>query len=143
MRELLVKAAEYGLRVHGAHLNGERIGVYAPELGRIYFDLSLSMAERRSVIAHELGHHHYGHLCDSASNERQADMYAASLLVDPEWYAELEQINPDAAWIAEELNVAPWVVHDFRRYCLQRLEHVTYALPRMGRHQWAHKAAML
>jgi Zn-dependent peptidase ImmA (M78 family) len=140
VRDLLAKAAEYGLRVHGAHLSDGKIGAYAPELGRVYFDLSLTVPERRSVIAHELGHHHYGHDCDSPANERQADAYAARLLINPAWYAELEAIDSDAAWIAEEMNVAPWVVEAFRRHCVQKLEHVTYAWPRMGARQWAHKA---
>lgn len=140
MRQLISIAARYGLRVHGAHLEGDKLGAYAPELNRIYFDLSCSHAERRSVIAHELGHHYYGHDCDDARSEAQADAYAAQLLIDPEWYAELEGINPDAEWIAEEMLVAPWVILDFRRYCLQRLGHVTYARPRLGRRQWDHRA---
>lgn len=140
MRQLISIAAQYGLRVHGAHLDGDKIGSYAPALGRIYFDLSLSYAERRSVIAHELGHHHYGHLCDSSGNEEQADMFAAYLLVEPEWYAELEAINHDAEWIAEEMRVAPWVITDFRRLCLQRLGRVTYTRARMGARQWSHRA---
>lgn len=139
MRQLISIAASYGLRVHGAHLDGDKIGSYAPALGRIYFDLSLSYAERRSVIAHELGHHYYGHLCDSTGNEDQADMYAAYLLVDPEWYAELEAINDDAEWIAEEMRVAPWVIADFRRFCLQKLGRATYARARMGTRQWSHR----
>lgn len=143
MRELLAIAAEHGLRVHGAHLDGDKIGTYAPDLHRIYFDLSLSDAERRSVIAHEIGHHIYGHLCDSSGNEWQADTYAATLLVDPEWYAELERINHDAEWIADEMHVAPWIITDYRRYCLQRLAHVTYARPRMGADQWDYRARIV
>jgi len=140
MRHLIQLAARYGLRVHGAHLEGGKLGVYAPELGRIYFDLNLTYAERRSVIAHELGHHYHGHDDDSPANEAQADQFAASLLVDPEWYAELEQINPDAHWIADEMRVAPWVIEDFRRHCLKRMGNVTYARPRMGAWQWDHRA---
>lgn len=140
MRDLLAKAAEYGLEVHGAHLEDDRIGSYAPELGRIYFDLSLDVAERRSVIAHELGHAHHQHTCDSTWNEREADTYAATLLVDPAWYAELEVINHDANWIADEMNVAPWIIEDYRRYCLSRLGDVTYTHARMGAGQWSHRS---
>lgn len=140
MRDLLGKAAEYGLEVHGAHLDGDKIGSYAPELGRIYFDLSLTGAERRSVIAHELGHAHHRHTCDSTWNEREADTFAAALLVDPAWYAELEQINQDAGWIADEMNVAPWIIEDYRAYCLQRFGDVTYTSARMGAGQWRHRA---
>ena len=143
MRELLAKAAEYGLQVHAADLTDGKIGVYAPALGRIYFDLSLTLPWRRSVIAHELGHAHYGHDCDSDRNERQADAYAARLLVDPERYAQLEQIHHDANLIAEEMDVAPYVIEDYRRYCLQRIGAATYARARMGAGQWAHRELTL
>lgn len=139
MRELINRAARYGLRVHGAHLGGDRVGAYAPALHRIYFDLSLSYAERRSVIAHELGHHHYGHTCDSRANEDQADAYAARLLIDPEWYAELEAISADPEWIAEEMSVTPEVIEDYRRFHLVKLGRATYARPRMGAGQWDHR----
>lgn len=132
-----------GLEVHGAHIPRPRIGAYYPELNRIYFDLALTYAERRTVIAHEIGHAYYGHLCDSSRNERQADKYAATLLVNPEWYRELELINHDAEWIAAEMNVAPYVITDYRKYCLQRIGDVTYTRPRMGIGQWLHKAAAL
>lgn len=140
MRQLLAIAARFGLTVHGSHLSGGKIGCYVPELQRIYFDLSLTLPERRSVIAHEIAHSHYGHDCNSRTNERQADAYAARMLVEPEWYAELERVNHDANWIAEEMNVAPYVVEDYRRYCLQRIGEATYADARMGAGQWAHRA---
>lgn len=143
MRQLLARAADAGLEVHGSHLPRPKIGAFIPELRRIYFDLRLTLAERRSVIAHELGHAHYGHDCDSPKHERLADAYAATLLVDPAWYAELEQINHDAEWIADEMQVAPYVILDYRRYCLQRLGSVTYTHPRMGIGQWAHRAVHL
>lgn len=132
-----------GLEVHGAHIPRPKVGAYFPDLKRIYFDLALTYAERRTVIAHEIGHAHYGHTCDSEKNERLADRYAATLLVNPEWYAELEQINHDAEWIADEMIVAPYVIVDYRKYCLQRIGDVTYTRPRMGIGQWLHKAAAL
>lgn len=140
MRQLLARAAAYGLSVHGTDMTGDKLGRYVPELRRIYFDLQLPIADRRTVIAHELGHHHYGHDCSTPANERQADAYAATLLVDPEWYAELEAINHDAEWIAEEMNVAPYVIVDYRRLCLQRIGDATYTRPRMGVGQWLHRA---
>lgn len=142
MRELLARAATYGLEVHGSHLPHPKVGAYIPQLNRIYFDLSLTMPWRRSVIAHEIGHAHYGHLCDSRVNERQADAFAARLLVNPEWYAELERIHHDAEWIADEMNVAPYVILDFRRYCIKRLGESTYVDPKMGVGQWEYRAAV-
>lgn len=143
MRDLLARAADMGLEVHGAHIPRPRVGAYFRDLGRIYFDLDLTLPYRRTVIAHELGHAYYGHDCDSERNERQADKYAATLLINPEWYAELEQINPDAEWIADEMNVAPYAVVDYRRYCLQRIGNATYTRPRMGAGQWLHRIAVL
>lgn len=139
MRELMARAAAYGLTVHGSALSDGKIGRYVPHLNRIYFDLRLNHAQRRSVIAHELGHAHYGHDCDSPRNERQADAFAAGLLVDPLWYAELENINPDAEWIAEEMRVSAYVIVDYRTYCLTRMGRATYAEPRMGVGQWRHR----
>lgn len=143
MRELLTKAAEYGLTVHGSHMTGGKVGRFVPGLKRIYFDLSLTLAERRTVIAHELGHAHYGHAEDSEVNERQADAYAAALLVDPHWYAELEAINHDAEWIADEMTVTAYCIIDFRSYCLTRVHGTTYSRARMGVGQWAHRAAVV
>lgn len=143
MRQLLAAAAAYKLTVHGAHLEGDMVGCYVPELSRIYFDLSLTLPERRSVIAHELGHAHYGHDCEASAFERQADMFAAQLLIDPDDYARLERINHDAAWIADELNVAAYVVDDYRRYCLRRMGSTTYVSPRLGAGQWAYRARVL
>lgn len=140
MRRLLALAAKMGVTVHGAHLSGEKIGCYVASKRRIYFDLSLTLPERRSVIAHEIAHAHYDHRGADPAQERLADSYAATLLVDPEWYAELEQISHDAEWIAEEMNVAPWIITDYRRYCLQRVGDATYASARMGTGQWSHRA---
>lgn len=141
MRELLAVARRYGVEVHASHLPGDKVGCYIPSLNRIYFDLSLTLAGRRSVIAHELGHVHFGHDCDTETHERQADTFAAQLLIDPAEYARLELIHADAGWIAEEMTVAPYVIEDFRRYCLSRIGGVTYASPRLGAGQWAWKSA--
>ena len=140
MRQLLARASQYGISVHGVEMKGGKLGRFVPRLRRIYFEISLPLAERRSVIAHELGHAHYGHDCTTPSSERQANTYAATLLVDPEWYAELESINHDAEWIADEMNVAPYVIIDYRHLCLQRIGHSTYTRPRMGVGQWLHRA---
>lgn len=141
MKELLRLAARYGLTVHGTHLPGDKVGCYVPSERRIYFDLAITQRERIFTIAHELGHAHYGHDCDSRANERQADAYAAGLLVNPEWYAELEAINPDAGWIAEEMGLPRQAIEDYRRYCLQRIANFTYSHPKMGMGQWRYRAA--
>lgn len=131
-------AATSGLEVHAVPMPPGYLGYYAPDESRIYFNLRCTPAERRAVVAHELGHAHYGHDCDTPANERQADTYAATLLIDPHWYAELERINHDAEWIAEEMNVTVEVIQDYRRFCLRRMGNVTYTRPRMGAGQWDH-----
>lgn len=143
MKELLAMAARAGLEVHAVHMPAGDLGYYSAIERRIYFNLRCTPSERRSVLAHELGHHHYGHSCDSPANERQADKFAASLLIDPDDYAELERISHHAEWLAEELSVTVEVIHDYRRYCVRRMGAVTYSSPRMGIGQWAHRAAVL
>ncbi|WP_137843815.1 ImmA/IrrE family metallo-endopeptidase [Microbacterium sp. 2FI] len=139
MRQLLRVAAEYGVSVHFAHLD-EDLGCFVPDEQRVYLDLRLTPAQRRSVLAHELGHVHYGHHADSPLAERQADIYAARLLIDPAEYARLERINPDQHHIADELGVTIDVIYTFETNCLTRLRGVTYVHPRMGAAQWAYRA---
>lgn len=113
--------------------------MYSPDEDRIYFDARLTPSERRSVVAHELGHAHYGHRCDTAVTERQADRYAARLLIDPARYAELERVNPDHHYIAEELGVTVDVVYTYESECLTRVRGITYAHSRLGIGQWAYR----
>ncbi|MDN4615965.1 ImmA/IrrE family metallo-endopeptidase [Leifsonia sp. F6_8S_P_1B] len=121
MRMLLGMAADRGLRVCAAHLPPGIMGYYSPDESRIYFDVGLTPSERRTTIAHELGHHDYGHRGNSSRAERLADSYAADLLIDPYDYAALELVNPDIAHIAEELCVTEQLVRHFQENCLQRV----------------------
>lgn len=139
MKALLAMAARAGLEVHAIEMPSGDLGYYAHDERRIYFNLRCTPAERRSVVAHELGHARYAHTCDDAADDRQADIFAATLLVDPDAYADLEQIDHHVEWIAEELNVTVEVVNDYRHYCLQRIGNVTYTRPRMGVGQWLHR----
>lgn len=123
-------ARDYGVRVVMGHLPDDLLGAYSPLENRIYLDIRLTPSERRSVLAHELGHVFHGHTCDTGRDsalERQADAYAATLLVHPEDYAALERVSTDTHYIAEELNVTTAVIDDFRRYVLQQLGRRTYA----------------
>jgi Zn-dependent peptidase ImmA (M78 family) len=140
MKTLIQHATSLGLRVHAAHLDGDDLGLYSPDEGRIYFDIRLTPNERCSVLAHELGHAHYGHDCRSAKHERQARAYAARLLIDPQAYAELEMQGVAPADIADELNVTEQVVDDYRSMCLSRIGRTTYATPKMGSGQWGYRA---
>lgn len=139
MRALLAIAAEYGVRVHVWGLPQGTRGLYDDEEKRIYLNLRLTHNERRSTLAHEIGHAHYGHDCHSPKGERQARIYAARLLIDPAEYARLDRINSDQYWLAEELSVTPQVIFDYEQHCLTRLRRVTYSRARMGVGQWAYR----
>lgn len=141
MRELLARAAEYGVRVHVWELPGSTRGLYDNEERRIYLHTRLTAFERRSTLAHELGHAHYGHSCSTKRGEHQARAYAARLLIDPAEYARLERVNPDTHWLAEEFSVTPQIIHDYEQFHLTRVRGLTYAHARLGAGQWAYRAA--
>ncbi|WP_291053628.1 ImmA/IrrE family metallo-endopeptidase [Herbiconiux sp.] len=139
MRELLGEALRLGIRIHLAHLDEVEeglLGFYDHDDSAIYVEIGLTRAERHEVIAHELGHAKYCHTCDSEVGERQANAFAASILVNPEVYARAEAISYDLDFIAEELDVTRQVVIDYQRYCLERIGNVTYVKPKMGAGQW-------
>lgn len=139
MKALLRVAREYGYAVHGAHLPPDVFGYTSLAQRRIYFDLGLTPNERRVTIAHEIGHVHYGHTCDDARADRQAETFAARLLIHPDDYAELERVNPDQHHLADELGVTVDLVRHYEQNCLTRLRGVTYSRGKMGAGQWAHR----
>jgi len=130
-----------GLQVHGVYLPAPKLGLWSPSESRIYFDMRLTPAERRSVVAHELGHAHHGHTCDGAKQERQADTYAALLLIAPGAYARLESIGLSITDIAEELDVTERIVTAYTTHCLSRIGDATYRRPKMGFGQWQFRSA--
>lgn len=140
MKELLTQAARLGLTVHAAHLEPGILGMYSPDEHRIYFDIGLTMFERRSVLGHELGHAYYGHSCDDAANDLQADIFAARLLVHPDDYAQLERLGADHDEIAEHFRITPDVVETFRTRCLTKVRGATYVRPKLGAGQWAYRS---
>lgn len=114
----------------------DAFGFYDHERGRVYIDIALTPNEKRTTLAHELGHVHYGHACDAGPNspqERQARAFAAHLLVHPLDYAEAEHVSADAFYIAEELGVTVEIVDDYRAMCPQRLGERTYGRSPRGR----------
>lgn len=142
MRQLLAEARQMGISVHIAHIDDDpRLrGYYLADRNMIVLRWGLTRAESRAVLAHELGHAFYGHIGESPLAERQADIYAARLLIDPERYARLERINPDQHHLADELDVTVDVIYTFEAHCLQRLRGITYARPKMGLGQWAYRS---
>lgn len=149
MRALFEHAAELGVAVHMAHIDDDPhlLGYYAPESRIVVVRLAMTRLQTDWVLAHELGHARYGHHClgtyaDTAA-ERQADAYAAALLIDPVHYARLERQDPDPHRLAEELDVHVDAVFAFERHHLTQMRGVTYARPRFGIGQWLHRAAVL
>lgn len=132
MRELLAHAAQLGVHVHTAHLPAPYRGFYDHENARVVFDYALTPIERRTVLAHELGHVFHGHVGHGVQAlEDIADRYAARLLIDPATYARLEAIHPDPQVIADELGVELHLLRTFQRTII-RLDGVTYAKSARG-----------
>lgn len=134
MRRMLAIARQLDYEVHISDIEDEPdlLGYTVPEERVIVLRLGMTHNQTRAVLAHELGHAYYGHTCDSPANERQAEAFAATILIDPASYAELEQINADAHYIADELSVTVDLVHAYRAHCLTKLRGVSYAFARMG-----------
>lgn len=137
MRELIRLVSSFGLTLHGARLNPGIRGLYVAEEGRVYFDLALTPNERRATVAHELGHFHYGHECSTTANERQADGYAARLLIRAEDYAAVARVNSDRAHVADELGVTVDIVEAYESQVLSRIGEGVYS---DGRRVWRTEA---
>lgn len=146
MRDLIHHASLLGVRVHFAHIDDdpELLGYYSPRHKVIVVRLGMTYAQARWVLGHEAGHAYHGHRCTGPrsreSAERQANAYAARLLIDPVEYERLERINPDQHWLAEEFSVHVDGIYAYEEHCLTRLRGVTYSSARMGVGQWAHRS---
>ncbi|WIA97655.1 ImmA/IrrE family metallo-endopeptidase [Curtobacterium sp. MCBA15_004] len=124
-------ARSLGVRITYAPMPAGVIGYYNPLEHRVYADVRCTPDEKCSVIAHELGHVHHGHTCDLGADspiERQADAYAARLLIEPTEYARAELLySGDVHAIADELCVTVDLVQAFQSLVLARLGERTYA----------------
>ncbi|XBH22725.1 ImmA/IrrE family metallo-endopeptidase [Jonesiaceae bacterium BS-20] len=82
--------------------------------GNILVDSGITERRQRETIAHELGYAYYGHSHgaehDDEIYERQANSFAARLLVDPVEYAIAESLHPHPGAIAKELGVSQYLV---------------------------------
>ena len=114
MRELLSLAERLEVTVQSAHLPRPYRGFYDHERRRIVYDFTLAPVERACVLAHELGHAYHGHHGrQDAGAEREADAFAAEVLIDPERLATLEAMGLCATDIAEELGVTSRLLRIF------------------------------
>ena len=85
-------------------------------MGTIRVNPRLSESAQVVAIAHELGHHHHGHVGNSPRFEVQANAYAAQLLIDPDDYAAAERLcEGHAGAMARELGVTMAIVDAWRR----------------------------
>lgn len=97
----------------GLHVKFENLGRlngYLHSSGLVHLNYRKSMQTQRITLAHEMGHWQHGHdwtmAHDRMLDERQADVYAANLLISPVEYALAESIvghHPGA--LAKELGV--------------------------------------
>ena len=114
MNQLIAHAASLGCRVYFFPLADDWEG-YFDTSDTIVVNSSMTETYQREVLAHELGHAWYGHDWrlphDRDRDERQADMYAARLLISPTEYALAEAICPHPGAIAKELGVATYLIH--------------------------------
>lgn len=123
MLDMLEAAArEHGVTLKLAALPDHLRGLYIPTKGLILINQRLNASQRCAAAAHELGHAHYGHGCDSERAEAQAWKYAAGLLVDAGEYARAEGLCAHPAAIAAELGVTVRVVLEWQRHYGQAVQ---------------------
>lgn len=117
MDSIIAHAMELGLGVKWRDL-GRRSGELTSQ-GLILLNPRKSMLTQRITLAHECGHWWHGHDWtrehDVERDERQADTYAARLLINPVEYAMAEKIvghHPGA--LAKELGVTARLIELWR-----------------------------
>ncbi|KJQ54445.1 ImmA/IrrE family metallo-endopeptidase [Microbacterium sp. SA39] len=123
MHMLLRLAEEHGVRI--VERPGATRGGFDPASRTIRLDPGMSARTTRSVLAHELGHAVLGHTLSAIPSvrrqqERQADEWAARLLITADAYAQAEDARgPHLASLAFELDVTIELVLAYQR----RLRH--------------------
>lgn len=128
MDELIVHAETLGLRVKFDNL-GRRSGELRRS-GLVLLNHRKSLLTQRMTLAHECGHAWHGHdwtlYHDRERDEREADVYAARLLIRTEDYAYAERIVGDhPGAIAKELGVTRHLVDLWREdYGRRRVRHL-------------------
>jgi Zn-dependent peptidase ImmA (M78 family) len=110
MQKVMEHAALLGCRVYFLPLREGMYGYLATGQD-VVINSRLPEGFQREVLAHELGHVHYGHDLrtrhDSPRDEARADMYAARLLISPTEYAHAETMYDGChKSIAQELRVS-------------------------------------
>lgn len=138
LSDLLASALEIGVTVHISHLV-DCLGLYDSRTREIHIDFGLTPIEQRCITAHELGHALYGHDCSTPRAEREADIYAADVLIDASELENLDQLGLHDHDIAIELDVTTDVLTTYREHHMQRLGTIVY--PRRGRGKFSNALA--
>ena len=104
-----------------------RWGDYSHARHRIRLLGRLGPVQRRSTLAHELGHAHYGHRRTTARTELEADTWAARQLIDPADWQYLTTIHADLLTVAAELQVLPRIAAVYAKHLSRHpaLQHPT------------------
>lgn len=144
MRDLTNLATALGLTIieeYGRHAAG-----YRPDENVIRLWPGLSAVDRRSLLAHELGHHVLGHVptppgVTHDKNERAASEWAADRLISLAAYREVEAIRGGhIESMAHDLEVHPKLVVIYRDR-LARIGDAVYRKPRIGAGQFSARVA--
>lgn len=117
MEDLIEHAADLGLRVTFRDLGRRAAELHSS--GLIFVNQHRPLIQQRVAVAHECGHWAHGHDWtrdhDRARDERQADTYAARLLITPGAYAAAERVTGHhLGALARELGVTARIVELWR-----------------------------
>ncbi len=80
-------------------------GLWVPDYRTIIIHPRLRAGAQRLILSHEVGHAALAHRDDRPKHERQADIYAARNLIDPDHLHDLYKWCPDEQRIIQELGV--------------------------------------
>ncbi|OAZ39797.1 hypothetical protein A9Z40_08225 [Microbacterium arborescens] len=98
----------------------------------------------RSVLCHEIAHHVLGHRPTRFGpvrmrQEKEANEWAAHMLITPEAYADAERLHDGRLGaMAHTLDVAPELAAAFRS-TLSRIGDTVYVQPKLGAGMWRHR----
>lgn len=114
MRMLLYRVAP-GLTVASSLFDDDTNGMYDREGDTILIDRRMTYTRKRCTLVHELVHRMYGD--DDHTREHRCRMMTARELINPVEYALAERMYEGDKWLmADELNVTPEIIDDYREW---------------------------
>lgn len=130
MEQLYDAAAAAGILVMEADLPRGEEGRYYESHRCIVLNAGMTASRTISAFAHELGHAslRHGHALDAREHyrqERQADEYAARLLIDGAEFEETERLySSDTNTLAYHLGVTPKLIRVWRELAVRGHERI-------------------